>query len=134
MDIPRFDVTVAREGLDLEKALDAGEYDTYRAVILHADQLVAEQSGPRFALPPLDRGTSMVWATLWCYYALRRGGVDLPEFPLWKVRVISMDRVKDPEPEGVSEGDPTRPDPDTDLPLPWDGYGPASIGLPPRTD
>jgi len=113
-----FDVTLARDGLELEKAIEAGEgsgYDTHRVTILHADQLVAEQAGPRYGLAAMTTAP-MAYATLWTWAALRRMGVDVPEFPPFKARVIALQKIPDtttdPDPGGELV-DPTRPSPGT---------------------
>lgn len=116
LDLTRYDVAIAREGLDLDKALDAGEgdgYDVHRVTVLHADQLVAEQAAPRFAIPPLGEESThkMTWATLWCWCALRRMAVGVPEFPAFQSRLLSVDPVK-PHTDTDTEPD-TEPDTDT---------------------
>jgi hypothetical protein len=134
LEIPVFDVALARDGLDLTKAYEAGEgdgYDVHRVPILHADQLVAEQAGPRYGLGELN-SAPMAWTTLWCWAAMRRTGIDVPEYPLCKARVISIDKVKDTEAPPV---DPTRPGEGTPSPSPSPDIGPPSTsGSPPTTD
>ena len=108
-----FDVAIARDGLDPDKALEAGEgsgYDVHRVTILHADMLVCEQAGPRYGLGEL-KSAPLAYTTLWCWAALRRMGIELPEFPLFKTRVLSVDKLKDETPV-----DPTTPGPDTGSP------------------
>ena len=102
LDLKRYDVAVARNGLDLDKALEAGEgdgYDVHRVTVLHADQLVAEQAAPRFGIDALGPETTqkMTWATLWVWCALRRMRVEAPEFPVFKGRVLNLDPVNKPD-------------------------------------
>ena len=127
LTVKRYDVAVARDGLDLDKALDAGEgdgYDVHRVAVLHADQLVAEQAAPRYGIASLseDSPAKMTWATLWVYCGLRRMQVEVEEFPIWKRRVLDLTPVKDPDdtaagpaPEDPVLG-PTVPGPDTGSP------------------
>ena len=123
LELLRYDVAIAHDGLDLDKAIDAGEgdgYDVHRVTILHADQLVAEQAAPRYGLMALseDNQQKMAWATLWVWCALRRMQVTVPEFPVFKGRVIDLDPVKPapvPAPQDA-ELDPTGPPPDTGSP------------------
>ena len=112
MEFPTYDVAVARDGLDLDKALEAGEgdgYEVHRVVILHADQLVAEQAGPRYGLVKMT-DQPMAYGTLWTWAALTRAGVGIPEFPLFKTRVLSMEKVTQ------TPVDPTSPGPGTGSP------------------
>jgi hypothetical protein len=112
VEIYRFNVYVAAEGIDLEKALDTGEYQTHRVTILHPDQLVAEQAGPRYGLGTDIRARPIDYSTLWCWVALQRIGVEVTEYPLWKQRVLSIDKIK-----GDGDAlDPTTPDPVTGSP------------------
>jgi hypothetical protein len=122
LNLNRYQVAVARDGLDLDKALEAGEgdgYDLYQVTVLHADQLVAEQAGPRYGLIGLgeDNTQKMAWATLWVWCALRRMGVGVPEFPPFKGRVLDLESVTQPAdttPDLEAEGlGPTVPPPDT---------------------
>jgi hypothetical protein len=123
LNLTRYDVAIARDGLDLDKALDAGEgdgYDVHRVAVLHADQLVAEQAAPRFGISALDTDTpqKMTWATLWVWCALRRMQVEVPEFPPFKKRVIDLTPVQPPgadQPPDPVLG-PTGPGPDTGSP------------------
>ena len=114
LELYRFDVAVARDGLDPEKALEAGEgsgYDVHRVTVLHADQLVGEQAGPRYGIPKAT-DAPMAATTLWCWAALRRSGVEVPEFPLFKGRVLALSKVTSPNAAGDAV-DPTTPVPDT---------------------
>ena len=120
LDLTRYEVAVAHDGLDLDKALDAGEgdgYDVHLVTVLHADQLVAEQAAPRYGIPPLDSESTqkMTWATLWCWCALKRMQVQVPEFPVFKGRLLSVDPFT-PDPEVPSEVGPTVPHPDIGSP------------------
>lgn len=125
LDLQRYDVALAREGLDLDKALEAGEgsgYDVHRVTVLHADQLVAEQAAPRYGITALgdeERPQKVTWATLWVWCALRRMQVQVPEFPLFKARVLDLDLVKPDTTPDTTDGDelelgPTVPGPGTD--------------------
>jgi hypothetical protein len=122
LDVTRYDVAVARDGLELDKALDAGEgdgYDVHRVAVLHADQLVAEQAGPRYGIAALseDTPTKMTWVTLWVWCALKRMQVQVPEFPAFKGRIIDLSQVKtapDQPPDPMLG--PTVPAPDTGSP------------------
>lgn len=126
LSLTRYDVAVARDGLDLDKALEAGEgdgYDVHRVTVLHADQLVAEQAAPRYAIGALDKDAphKMTWATLWVWCALRRMRVPVPEFPIFKSRVIELGVITpDPDPDTdtgpTDELGPTVPGPDTGSP------------------
>jgi hypothetical protein len=114
LELRRFAVSVARDGLDLDKAIEAGEgsgYDTHKVTILHADQLVAEQAGPRYGLTDM-KAAPMAYATLWTWAALKRTGAEPPEFPLFKGRVIALEKITD-TPEAGDLVDPTRPSPGT---------------------
>lgn len=115
LDLQSYDIHVARAGLDLDKAVAAGPgdgYDTHRVMVLHADRLVAEQAGPRYGLPKQISDAPQAWATLWCWVALRRMGVEVPEFPPFKTQVIDIDLVKAAD----AEVDPTTPPPDIGSP------------------
>lgn len=131
MDIPRFDVYVAHDGIDLgdpmavEKCLADGDYDRHRVTVLHPDQLLAEQAGPRYGLGTDLTGRPIDYTTLWCWAALTRTHVAVPEYPLWKQRVLSIDKVRDEE--GADAVDPTGPGVGTGSPSP---SGPATSGLP----
>ena len=52
MDIPRFDVYVAHDGIDLgdpmavEKCLADGDYDRHRVTVLHPDQPSRNRPAP----------------------------------------------------------------------------------------
>lgn len=128
LQVNRYDVAIARDGLDLDKALDAGEgdgYDVHRVAVLHADQLVAEQAAPRYGVGALaeDSPTKMTWATLWVWCGLRRMQVEVPEFPAFKRRVLDLSKVEDPQTDTDPAGDPapddlgpTVPGPDTGSP------------------
>lgn len=105
-----FDVYLARDGIDLDKAIETGDYTTHRVTILHADQLVAEQAGPRYGMPKMT-DQPIGYTTLWCWAALQRAGVEVPEFPLFKGRVLAVEKVKVDEPV-----DPTNPGPGTGSP------------------
>lgn len=119
LELKRYDIAVARDGLELDKALEAGEgsgYDTHRITVLHADQLVAEQAGPRYGLAPMseDNPQKIAWHTLWCHCALTRMRVEVPAFPLFKTRVLDVSAVADttdttPDANPQAEGsvDPT---------------------------
>lgn len=117
LEIPRFSIAVARDGyLDLEDALEAGPgvgYDTHTVAIMHADMLVAEQAGPRYGMGELTRD-KLAYSTLWCWCALRRKRIDVPEFPLFKARVLSIDEPPTTDPDAPEEvdldelADPTR--------------------------
>ncbi len=116
LDLDRYDVAVALPGLDAEKALEAGEgegYDLHRVTVLHADQLVSEQTSHRFGIGKMT-ANPITYATLWCWHALQRQGFDVGDWPTFKQRVLSVEKVDD-RPEG-SPVDPTTPDPDTDWP------------------
>jgi len=122
LELTRYDVAVARDGLELEKAIEAGEgdgYDVYLVTVLHADQLVAEQAAPRFGIGALDQDTpqKMTWATLWVWCALKRMQVPVPEFPPFKRQLIKMTPVR-PEPDQPPDPElgPTGPGPDTGSP------------------
>ena len=98
INVPRFTVALAAADVGLEEALDLGEPDGYtvhRVAIMHADQLLAEQAGPRYGLGDDMRKAPVAYTTLWCWAALRRLGVDVAEFPLFKTRVLSLDPIKD---------------------------------------
>lgn len=115
LELQAYDVALARDGLDLDKAIDAGPgsgYDVHRVTVMHADQLVGEQAGPRYGLGALT-DAPIAYSTLWCWAGLRRMGVEVPEFPLFKARVISVDRVKAAVADTV---DPTIPPPDIGSP------------------
>lgn len=119
LSINRYDVALARDGLDLDKALDAGEgdgYDVHRVTVMHADQLVAEQAAPRVGLPPLseDNPSKQAWATLWCWCAMRRMQIAVPEFPPFKSRLIDISVVTPDKPASPETGDELDP---TDQPL-----------------
>jgi hypothetical protein len=122
LNLNRYDVALARAGLDLDKALDAGEgdgYDVHRVTVLHADQLVAEQAAPRFGLGALgdDTAHKMTWATLWVWCALRRMTVHVDEFPIFKGRVLDLEVVRtEPDLEEAEAVNPTDPLPDTGSP------------------
>lgn len=125
LSVTRYDVAIARDGLDLDKALDAGEgdgYEVHRVVVLHADQLVAEQAAPRYGIPALDEATTakMTWATLWVWCALRRMRVEVPEFPPFKGRILDLTPVKADTDDTDTPPDPilgpTVPGPDTGSP------------------
>lgn len=115
MQLRAYDVTMARDGLDPAEAVDLGPdlgYTTHRVTVIHADQLVAEQAGPRYGLAAMT-DQPLAWATLWCWVALRRQGVEVPEFPPFKQRILELELVKTPEGEGGMPLDPTTPDPVT---------------------
>ena len=132
LELNRYDVALAHDGLELEKALEAGDpdgYQVHRVVVLHADQLVAEQAAPRYGIAGLSEESTqkITWATLWCWCALKRMQVPVPEFPLFKGRLLSVDPVKPapPDPDGDPDSDPdgevlgldpTGPPPDTGSP------------------
>lgn len=122
LELKRYDVAVARDGLDLDKAIEAGEgngYDVHRVTVLHADQLVAEQAAPRFGIAALEQDTpqKMTWATIWIWCALRRMQVEVPEFPAFKRQVIDLTPVKTaPDQPPDPELGPTGPGPDTGSP------------------
>jgi hypothetical protein len=113
LDLTAFDVYLADEGVTLEKAIETGEYAIHRVTVVHADQLVAEQAGPRYGLRAMT-DAPMAYATLWCWAALSRMGIPVPEFPLFKTRVLSVDKVKTPE--GDVSLDPTTAGPGTGSP------------------
>jgi hypothetical protein len=117
LDVQVLEVAVAREGLELEKALEAGEgtgYDVHRVTVMHADQLVAEKSARQFAMSGL-REEPIGYMTLWAWAALRRRNTpDLPPFPVWKSRVLAVEKIEDDE-EADADLDPTTPVVDT----PW---------------
>jgi len=118
MQLRSYDVTVARDDLTAAEAVDLGPelgYDTHRVTVLHADQLVAEQAGPRYGLQAMT-AQPMTWATLWCWTALQRSGVSVPEFPLFKTRVLDLELVKDPQGEEGMPLDPMTPHLVTDSP------------------
>lgn len=103
--VPTYEIAVALEGLDPTEAYAAGEPDGYtvhRVTVLHVDQLIGEQAGPRYGLGEL-KAAPLTYTTLWAWAALRRQGVTVPEFPLFKVRVLSIDEVK----RDATEPDPT---------------------------
>jgi hypothetical protein len=121
LELPRYDVAIARDGLDLDKAIEAGEgngYDVHRVTVLHADQLVAEQAAPRFGITALEQDTpqKMTWATLWVWCALKRMQVDVPEFPPFKRQLIQLAPIKGAQPDQPPDPElgPTGPGPDTD--------------------
>lgn len=118
--LTRYSVAVANDGLDLDKALEAGEPDGYQVhtvTVLHADQLVAEQAAPRYGLPPLGEESTqkMTWATLWCWCGLRRMQITVPEFPVFKGRLLNLDPIKE-VPEDLDPTGPTDPPPDIGFP------------------
>jgi hypothetical protein len=117
LQIQVMDVAVAREGLELDKALEAGEgtgYDVHRVTVMHADQLVAEKAGRTFGMASL-KDEPIGYMTLWAWAALRRtDAAAVPAFPIWKARVIEIEAVDDDQ-EATGAADPTTPGPDT----PW---------------
>lgn len=128
LNLTRYTVALAHDGLDLEKALEAGEgdgYDVHTVTVLHADQLVAEQAAPRYGVGGLygDDPRKMTWATLWVWCALTRQRVEVPPFPVFKARVLELEPIKGTEPGEPGDVDdvearvldPTDPAPDT----PW---------------
>jgi hypothetical protein len=124
LKLNRYTVAIARDGLDLDKAIEAGEgdgYDVYPVTVLHADQLVSEQAAPRYGVAPMDAESpqKITWMTLWVWCALRRMRVEVPEFPAFKPRVIEIQPIPDtPDTTGgeAPDVDPTEPDPDTASP------------------
>jgi hypothetical protein len=129
LDLTRYAVAVARNGLELDKALEAGEgdgYDIHSVTVLHADQLVAEQAAPRYGVAAMDADNPqrMTWATLWVWCALRRMTVAVPEFPVFKGRVISLDIQANQEGEAPDLLGPTGLVPDTDSPSSSQENGP----------
>ena len=115
LDVKSYDVAVARDGLDLDKAVEAGEgsgYDLHRVTVFHADRLVAEQAAQRYGLPADMKAQAQHYVTLWVWAALRRSAVEVPEFPLFKPRCLDITPVT-AAPETV---DPTTPGPDTGSP------------------
>ncbi len=106
VDIQRFTVALAHTDVGLTEAYELGEgegYDVHTVAILHADQLLAEQAGPRYGLGADIKAAPMAYTTLWCWAALVRMGIDPPEFPIFKGLVISIDPVK------AAAADPTGP-------------------------
>jgi hypothetical protein len=102
--VPHYNVTVARSD-DIETAMDTGDVEEFKRVpILHADQVVAEQSGPRYGLGTDLRAAPMQYTTLWVWCALRRRGLEVVDFPLWKQRVIALDQD-----DADQDGDPVDP-------------------------
>ena len=124
--VPRFTVALAAPDIGLEEALDLGEPDGYtvhRVAVMHADQLLAEQAGPRYGLGDDMRKAPVAYTTLWAWAALRRIGVDVEEFPRFKARVLSLEAIKDgdaPAPDTPDDLagllDPTRPEVGTSWP------------------
>lgn len=110
--IPHYTIVIADTEGDLEAALDTGAYTEHKRVgILHADQVTAEQMGARLGLGSDLRAAPMSYTTLWAWCALRRRGVDVPEFPLFKQRVIALEQDDDDDAPDGEPLDPTVPDP-----------------------
>ena len=113
LDIKQFDVGVMRADYDdADKALQDGEgvgYDIHRVWMLQPDIIRAEQAGPKYGLTD-DAKSAYGTLVIWC--ALKRMRIDVPEFPLFKYRVLDMSLVA-PAPGEVTPADPTQPAPGT---------------------
>jgi len=109
-----YDIYVARDGLELSKAVEAGEgsgYDVHRFQIMHADLLVAEKNGTKYAA---TQASGTRFSTFVAWIALKRMGVEVPDFPLFGDRVITMDDLNKPkDKKQATQVDPTTPVPDT---------------------
>ena len=116
LDIKVLDVAIARDGLELEKALEAGEgtgYDVHRVTVFHADQVFAEREARKYGIAGLSEDP-IASMTLWCWVALKRHDAQIAPFPLWKNRSMDVQEVTD-DPDAEAAGDPTVPEVDT----PW---------------
>ena len=104
LTLPTFDVFFASPDTTAEAGYLDGSYLHERVVILHADQLRAETTGPRLGLDSL-RATPMGYTTLWVWCALVRtkGLEEVGPFDQWRPRVITM-----AEAAGEAAVDPTQ--------------------------
>jgi hypothetical protein len=80
---------------------------THRLEVLHADQLHAEQAGPRHGLVD-RRQQGMEFATLLAWSSARRTGVFPGEYPEFRAQCLLLQAVEEEE---LTTVDPTNPGP-----------------------
>ena len=120
MEIPTFDVAVALDGLDPDRAAEAGEGDGYkvhRVIVLGPDQMAAERMARKLGFRSAGRdgehGETLALSLtyLFVFLVLHRQGVLPGEWPTEKSRLLSLEKVEPP-----ATVDPTRTTPDTPSP------------------
>jgi hypothetical protein len=118
VEIPTFDVAVALEGMDPDRAAEAGEGDGYkvhRVIVLGPDQMAAERMARKLGFRSGSGDASETLALsltyLFVFLVLHRQGVLPGEWPTEKGRLLSLEKIDPP-----ATVDPTRPTPDTPSP------------------
>lgn len=105
LHLPQYDVLIEHHLPDLPDSITQ-----HRLTILHADQLHAEQSAPRYGVHDLRR-QPLEWSTIVCWSAARRTGVFAGEYPEFRAACQLLQPVEDDEPL-----DPTQPEDGTHSP------------------